>query len=414
MIEVNKIINKDCLEAMRDFPDERIDCIVSDPPYSLVSIKKRFGKKNSKEARFGKDGSFNRLGKGFMGKEWDADVPSVEILKEALRVVKSGAFSFWCMTPRQDCLSRFINRLAEAGWNIGMTSLYWVYHEGFPKSANIAKNIAKKQGAGSKGNTFPLNKEYHDYELTKDAKRFDGYYSYNPKPALEVIVVAQKPLSEKTFADQALKNGKGGVWFDPCRVPYKKGEVPNIGGRAEHGRGDGYGFEPLGEDCEANDKGRFPANILVSDEAFGDSSRYYDLDLWFKEKIKELPIEIQRTFPFMQIPKPAKSEKDRNCEELEAKFSPTMNDGIGVKEHNPETATKKHNTHPTTKSIKLMSYLITLGSNKGDVILDPFAGSGTTGIAAEALGRKWIMIEREKEYCEIIEKRIRNIQKKLI
>jgi len=113
----------------------------------------------------------------------------------------------------------------------------------------------------------------------------------------------------------------------------------------------------------------------------GDFSRYFSLDEWWKRYFNELPEEVQKTFPFLIVPKASKREK-----------SDGIKDG--------------KNIHPTCKPLTLFSYLLVLGSRKGDIVLDPFAGSGTTGIAAVMGERNYIMIEREKEYFEIMEARI--------
>ena len=115
--------------------------------------------------------------------------------------------------------------------------------------------------------TFEKNPDmnYITAPVSDEAKALNGAYTYNPKPAVEVIIVAMKPLSEKTYVDQALKNGKGITWPDDGRIPYGN-EIPNLGGRPSHGRGEDYGFKPLGEDAMANQDGRFPANLLVQDD----------------------------------------------------------------------------------------------------------------------------------------------------
>ena len=123
----------DCLELMKELDSESIDAIITDPPYQLSSITKRFGKEGSAEAQFGKDGSFQRITKGFMGKKWDV-LPSVETLKESLRVLKHGAFALWMMTPRQDSYGMFLARLSEAGYNISFSGLTWCFASGFPKA----------------------------------------------------------------------------------------------------------------------------------------------------------------------------------------------------------------------------------------------------------------------------------------
>jgi len=96
--------------------------------------------------------------------------------------------------------------------------------------------------------------------------------------------------------------------------------------------------------------------------------------------LKRLPEGIQRTFPVLIVPKASKREKNMGLD---------------------------NNVHPTVKPIDLMSYLVTLGSRKNDIVLDPFAGSGTTGIACVFSERNYILIEREKEYFKIMEARIK-------
>ena len=104
--------------------------------------------------------------------------------------------------------------------------------------------------------------------------------------------------------------------------------------------------------------------------------------------------------------KASKAERNRGCEGLEAGFAPTMGDGIGAKEHNPEMATRKYNLHPTVKPLALMRYLVELISRPEHTVLDPFAGSGTTLLAAKQLGRKAIGIEIEQKYCDIAVERL--------
>lgn len=216
----------DSIELLKDLPDESIDAIISDPPYKLTSIINRFGKENSTEAQFGSDGRFKRLSKGFMGKIWDSDLPSVEILKESLRVLKSGSFALWLMTPRQDSQMEFLLRLKQAGFVIGFTPLYWTYSSGFPKAQNVSRAIDRKLGverqvsgidskfgrvdSGIYNFNNPENSkkvfERKDIPVSEIAKQLNGSYSgFQPKPAVEVVIVSMKPLSEKTYVDQALK-----------------------------------------------------------------------------------------------------------------------------------------------------------------------------------------------------------------
>jgi DNA modification methylase len=287
-----------------------------------------------------------------------------------------------------------------------------------------------------------------DYNITKSAtdkaKELDGSYAgFQPKPAVEVILMVMKPLSEKTYVDQALANGKGITWLDDCRIPFQDEKdiqgVKNgfIAGFSTDNSLEGWKREAHKDynPTEPNNKGRFPANLLVEDdilndglvrksgkmkantsrsnlngytapmpqqtlnETIGDSgsySRYFDLDKWF-----------ETTFPFIITPKASSSEKSRG---LDKWISPSkVNDGRKTEIDNPfqRGETLRVNTHPTVKPIKLMSYLISLLSREGDTILDPFCGSGTTLIAAKMLNRKGIGIELNSEYAEIADMRLK-------
>ncbi len=168
--------------------------------------------------------------------------------------------------------------------------------------------------------------------------------------------------------------------------------------------------------AEASPLGRFAANLVVSDDVLEeDFSRYYSLDAWWRDRFKRLPEEIQRTFPFLVVPKASKREKNEGCDGMEEKYIRRDDGqpyGMNTNKFRPDGSERKEvlpkkNSHPTVKPIDLMSYLVVLGSRKGDVVLDPFAGSGTTGIACVFSERNYILIEREKEYYDIMEARIK-------
>jgi len=299
---------------------------------------------------------------------------------------------------------------------------------------------------------------------SSEAKLLDGSYGgFQPKPAVEIIIVCMKPLSEKTYVEQALKNGKGATWLDKCKIPT---EHPI----KTHGKRDGTGTSlewskyKSPEGYEGNiHEGRFPANLLVSDGVlnvnfqkrtgksnikkgrspnlgrhgiYGKSgivdgvnyldsgffSRYFDLDAWWLKTVENLPENVKRTFPFLICPKASKSERNKGCESLPevTKSNLPLRDGTGNYVENTmgdgsksTRATKTKNFHPTVKPVKLMSYLVTLGSREDDVVLDPFVGSGTTCLASKILNRQWIGIDINPKYCEIARKRIVNVPEKL-
>jgi site-specific DNA-methyltransferase (adenine-specific) len=467
----NKIIHGDCQEIMKDFDDNSIDLICSDIPYGLTNLD---------PLKLIEDEEIKS--KGFMGKDWD-NIPSTAIFKECHRVLKDGAFMFLQFTTRQDAVTVLNYRLLQAGFNINFTSMFWVYGTGFPKAINISKAIDKKFGAerevvGKYQRPDGTDRDYINWNRTKgitdfnsdkyneqnrplslpstpEAKQFDGSYGgFQPKPAVELIVVAMKPLSEKTFTEQCLKNGKGITWLDDCRIPSNKNDPnkrENSSRSPNYIKGNTFSSykssisKEKGKGSEFISQGRFPANILVQDDILNDGvnyesgwnendlrngqsifnttdgkggshyndrgsfSRYFDLDAWFSKKLSELPERVQKTFPFFIVAKPSKSEKNRGCEYIEKKQT---NDG---RDKLPDNAfqrgqTFRTNFHPTCKPLKLYTYLITMGSRENDVVLDPFAGSGTTCIASAMLKRNYIGIDSEEEYCKIAEARLNSIE----
>lgn len=439
---MNQIVLEDCLLEMRKWPSDSVDLCVTDPPYGI----------------------------SFMGKHWDIDVPSVEIWSQVFRVLKDGSFLFAMSSPRQDVLSENLHRIHEAGFDTNFTSLYWCYVSGFPKSANIAKLVDKRLGnereiidggiASRTGSTYSENggcaegRAYSDNTVSLYAHALDGSYAgFQPKPAVEIIIVAMKPLSEKSYVDQALKNGKGITWLDEGRIPFASENDARSPFRADGTIGGdreriGYGFRP--DNNYDQSKGRFPANLLVSDDALNDGkisiarpdfknetnestgfgqntiyeggwkrtpnsvndsgsfSRYFSLDAWWSERIKSLPENVRKTFPFLIEPKADSGERNEGLESLEKKEM-YYKDGRGnaleiwgsEKRENHKAPSPRANFHPSVKPIQLMSYLITLGSRENDIVLDPFLGSGTTCLAAIILNRKWIGIEKNPDYHKI-------------
>jgi site-specific DNA-methyltransferase (adenine-specific) len=453
-----RLIQGDCLKVLPTLTKESIDLIVTDPPYGLE----------------------------FMGKDWDRAVPPVDVWRECLRVLKCGAFAFIMSSPRLDCLGQMSMSLQKAGFNVGFTPIYWAYASGFPKAINIGQAVDKRLGIkrdviGSTG-TMPIQTsgkrnseasangkfEREENLITQapspKAKALDGSYGgFQPKPAVEIIIVAMKPLSEKTYADQALKNQKGITWLDDCRIPIDPNRDDMLREvdrkqRISQTWEQGSGFKNEKNSLtDVREEGRFPANLLVSDNILdngketkgnyiekpsvcdeeantwggtvqrnrgergyddsGGFSRYFSLDAWWIKRVKKVPKSVQKTFPFLIVPKASKSERNKGLDNLPEKEMPHSTSmkcakcglpilcGTGQPTcqcvEKEEVRQKTKNFHPTVKPLKLMSYLITLGSREGDVILDPYVGSGTTLQSAIILNRSCIAVDIEKEYCEI-------------
>ena len=436
------IRNGNSLDLLKEIKSDTVDCMVTDPPYGI----------------------------SFMNKDWDKAVPDINIWKECLRVMKPGAFAFVMCSPRSDVQAEMVIKLKEAGFQVNYSPLYWCYLSGFPKAMNISKAVDRKLGYERtrvpNPNSLNQNKEVLKYGfkdgaisnegISNEAKRLSGSYAgFQPKPGIEVILVAMKPLSEKTYVDQALKNGKGITWLDDGRIPYsdnqdfekrkrgtlkpppfgrngiydmmsretqgiidtdqylnESGRFPanllvqdnvldngiisksgGVGGRSMHGRGEGYGFKPMGD----------ASPELPSDE--GSLSRYFSLDAWYSKNIEELPDYIQRIYPFLYVPKASNSERNEDLNTFDEQI---VNDGRKKNIDNPfqRGETLRKNIHPTVKPVKLASFIISIGSRPGDTILDPFMGSGTTGVAAKILHRDFIGFEIEGKYFEIAEERI--------
>lgn len=254
----------ECLTVLRTMPDASVDAVVTDPPYGL----------------------------SFMGKRWDYDVPSVEVWAECLRVLKPGGHLLAFAGTRTQ--HRMAVRIEDAGFEI-RDMIAWVYGSGFPKSLNVAKQIDRKDGRlgwespnsgkyGGDGNGMcrPGTKRMPniDVELETDAARQWQGWGTALKPALEPITVARKPLAG-TVAENVLAHGTGALNVDGCRVGRDTNDVSGwsqSGSKASENRamsGANYARE-----AKPDADGRWPANLIHdgSDEPTGllrDAARFF-------------------------------------------------------------------------------------------------------------------------------------------
>jgi len=369
------LINGDCLEEMRNISDNSIDSVVTDPPYGLK----------------------------FMGKKWDYNVPSVEVWIEALRVLKPGGHLLSFGGSRT--YHRMAVAIEDAGFEI-RDQIMWVYGSGFPKSHNIGKAVDKLEGNEREDLGFDKSKwrdadnygggkyskmRKQDYitkaTITKGSSPHEGWGTAL-KPAHEPIVLARKPLSEKTIAKNVLKWGTGGINIDGCRVEAGEDHKKNCNRKSveSHWR---LNSSPKNE-VKAHNLGRFPANLIHdgSDEVVSgfpetktgavkkkvDNGANQPINLG-GGLTKERPEDSGPASRFFYCAKASKSERQGS-------------------------------THPTMKPIKLMTYLCRLITPVGGTILDPFMGSGTTGISAKQQSFNFIGIELDPEYFKIAEVRI--------
>jgi len=424
-----QLIHGDCLEKLKELKDNSVDAIVTDPPYGL----------------------------SFMGKKWDYDVPSQEIWEECLRVLKPGGYLLAFAGTRTQ--HRMAVRIEDAGFEI-RDMIAWVYGSGFPKSLNICKAVDKLQGnerdvVGDNPNFRPVSgKEGYLGESnfrqtdgmsvsTKGTSEWEGWGTAL-KPALEPITVARKPISEKTVAENVLKWGTGGINIDGCRVEYQ-GEADKQESQVKNqykqkDKPEDAMFVGIKNQGDYKPQGRFPANLIHdgSDEVVGlfpnskSSSAKKSVihsdgggDIYGGGKgmagnwsDDNTYIDSGSASRFFYCAKSSKSERNKGCEELEKKQY--SHDGRKKEIENAFQRNKSvaTNNHPTVKPISLMRYLCRLVTPKGGTVLDPFMGSGTTGIGAKLEGFDFIGIEREAEYIKIAEARInaweKEKQKKLV
>lgn len=401
----------DCLEVLKTIPDNSIDSIITDPPYHLTSIVKRFGKKGSAEQQYGTDGTFSRASKGFMGKEWDGgDIAfRTDVWLECFRVLKPGAHLLSFSHSRT--YHRTAVAIEDAGFEI-RDQIMWIYGNGFPKSHNIGKSIDKIQG--NQRDVVGLNPNHRNTEsdvipfgfqggrsdgiITKGNSEWEGWGTAL-KPAHEPIVMARKPLSEKSIAQNVLKHGTGGINIEASRIPFfddidLEQTIHHKTNGDKYGGGKGFHKEPFVMKTY-KPQGRFPSNIILDEEAGQLLDEQSGISKSGKNKLEKgtggiwnkgtnLPIgpeygDTGGASRFFYSAKASKKEK---------------NEGV-------------INSHPTVKPTSLMEYLINLITPKNGTILDPFMGSGSTGKAAiKCEVKQFIGIEKEEEYMEIAKQRI--------
>lgn len=366
-----------CIEAMRTMPDNSVDSIVTDPPYGLK----------------------------FMGKRWDYDVPGVETWVECLRVLKPGGHLLAFAGTRTQ--HRMAVRIEDAGFEI-RDMIAWVYGSGFPKSRNIGNDVDGMDGWGTA-----------------------------LKPSMEPITFARKPFGG-TVAENVRQYGTGALNIDRCRVA-PTGE--RLGGGDESGKAakpDGWARPWMGDPDhvaahnakvtdnvdKASQLGRWPANLIHdgSDEvraAFPDaagqqgdlketgrarpsSGRFGDMAPPHAHVArKDADTSAARFFYCAKA-----SRTDRN-EGLSAGEQPATAAGATMREReNADWPKRNGNHHPTVKPTDLMAYLLRLVTPAGGTVLDPFMGSGSTGKAAMREGFNFIGCELDPEYLAIAEARI--------
>lgn len=344
----------DCLDVLATLPESSVDSVVTDPPYHFASIVKRFGKEGSAPARSnGATGIYQRASRGFMGKEWDGGGIAHDPATWAavLRVLKPGGHLVAFHAPKN--WHRQATAIEDAGFEI-RDNILWLFGSGFPKSHNL------------KG-------------------EWEGFGT-SLKPAYEPIVLARKPFGG-TIAECVQENGTGALNIDGCRVG-KTGARNN--GRSVDG--DIYG--KLGpHDRVDYGKGRWPANVTHDGSAevlagFPETSSGS-----IQPHHRRTTTKSKNTFGERAAPPEQSFGDSGSASRFFYSAKADSDDRLGSK-------------HPTVKPIDLMRWLVRMITPPGGVVLDPFAGTGTTAQAAYAEGCSAILIEREEEYRDDIRRRM--------
>jgi DNA modification methylase len=402
----------DCIEIMGTLPDNSIDSCVVDPPYHLTSIVKRFGAENAAPAKVGKTGAFARASRGFMGKQWDGgDIAfRPETWALVLRVLKPGghlvAFSGTRTYHRMACA------IEDAGFEI-RDMLQWLYGSGFPKSHNVGKAIDETMFRrwldADHARRAAYDSDVHAAKSIKRAERravavdeveakwrtlagcardkirVDASQVRNQKatgggkdgaegatrPWIEAALERgyHEKDGDEAATDEARAAEGWGTAFKPALEPICFARKPLIGTVAENFMAHGTGAINI-DACRVDSPGgkllpdgRWPANVIHDGSA-----------------------EVVEAFPLAPEGEPSSSRFFYTAKA-------DVDERLGSK-------------HPTVKPTDLMQWLVRSVTPKGGVVLDCFAGTGTTGEAAWREGMRAVLIEREPEYQEDIRRRM--------
>lgn len=366
------ILVGDCRDVMARLPGGSVSALVTDPPYGLAEYRAE-----EVAAMLGAwiaGEPYHKGGRGFMGKAWDSAVPGPDVWREAFRVMRPGACGLVFAGSRTVDLMGIALRLA--GFEI-RDGLQWLYGSGFPKSADVSKAI----DALTTGHS-------------PEASAWDGWGTAL-KPAHEPILMIRKPLAG-TVAENVLAHGTGGINIGATRIeidPEDAAQIEtqvkgysrtrSIGGDGVYGGGEAY---DRGEYSAS--AGRWPANVML------DATAGAILDA-------DAGAPVSR---FFYSGKASREEREAGLDRF-AEVRRT--DGRTSDRHVPNLrTTSRRNHHPTVKPIAVMRWMVRLITPPGGLVLDPFTGSGTTGIACDGVGVPFVGIELDPTYAAIAEARI--------
>jgi DNA modification methylase len=419
----------DNVTTLKTFEDNSIDAIVCDPPYGISFLGKDWDSKKATETT-SQMAALHNLPSGMKHTSLADDLAFQDwmrgVFSECLRVLKPGGYLLAFSAART------YHHMAMAAQTAGFEvrdQLMWIYSSGFPKAQDIGKGIQKRKGVEE---TKPLEsngpangmarmthnqsdpakyaqtKEALDIVLTdSEAQQWAGWKT-SLKPAHEPICMARKPFKDTTI-DNVLKWGVGALNIDASRIPTDDKMIGANHVDISTAWSENTTKERVYDELwQQHAQGRFPSNVL------GEIEGYQKFFYCPKVSRKE------RHIGFDAPPDPL-----ANYAQGDVKNHPLWDPSIGtniqrlkhkILEHNKDLGkqtaeqtaeqTTAGNNHPTVKPVALMRYLIQLVTPPNSVVLDPFCGSGSTGMAAVELGHTFIGCELDPNYVKIAETRI--------
>jgi DNA modification methylase len=417
------ILHGDCLDVLRTLDAESIDALVTDPPYGIGfmgrewdTFKPGSGKtrklmhpRERVAAKVVSDNpniNWRHRSPALSPSQIDYDYSTAGLRRfqewteqwaiEALRVLKPGAYAVVCGAPR--AYHRMASGLEDAGFEI-RDCLAWLFGSGFPKSLNLGEGLGTAL-----------------------------------KPAHEPIVLARKPF-KGTVAGNVAKFGTGALNIDAARLDSTPRETGNREGEPsadrDYSQRGSTNFAMKPGPRGGDEMGRWPANVVIDDLAamvIDEQSGELTSGSYSGERHSDKFRNAYGTFSgtkaedghdgsvggasrFYYCAKPSREERDMGCYGLQARQRDDSRKEGNPGGDNPRNRglQPRGNFHPTVKPVELMRWLVKLVTPINGTVLDPFLGSGTTGMACRYELRHFIGIEREADYIQIAERRIASV-----
>jgi site-specific DNA-methyltransferase (adenine-specific) len=413
----------------------RVQSVVTDGPYGLVSINKRFGKEGAAAAKHGTDGAFGRISGGFMGSKWDATgiERDPEFWRLIFEILVPGGYCLAFSSPRtghwQACA------METAGF-VMHPFIGWVYGQGLPKDCDAQRaidcHLCELPGRHYEAALPRENRRPDDHVCPPSAEgeAWAGwsYGTQSMKPALEPIYVGQRPFAEKNGALNMLRHGAGPINIDACRVPVSDaGYARNCSGDRGHGgtrAADAIGSTNMRTGGGSASSGRHPANLIHDGSTLIESLFPSTPGQLARSSSSSSTRKNQNCYGEMRRGSPGSEMTPRGDSGSAARFfnaAPFTEEDYDALTaegyvidlesrtiyYNPKAtkADRAGSKHPTVKPISLLRLLVRLVTPPGGTVLDPFAGSGTTGQAAMDEGFACILMEGEDKYAADIRRR---------